>query len=50
MNILERFSEISGLKINYTKTLDVKIGLNRSLKYIPENGKEITWQTESKFT
>jgi hypothetical protein len=34
MNTLERFTEISGLKINYTKTLAVKIGLNQNLKYI----------------
>jgi hypothetical protein len=50
MNTLERFTEISGLKINYTKTLAVKIGLNQNLNYIPENGKEIIWQTEGKFT
>ena len=49
IHILEQFSSISGLKMNYTKTLAIKIGLSEKLKYNLENEKNIVWQLEGKF-
>jgi hypothetical protein len=46
MSLLENFANISGLKINYSKTLAIKIGLNEDYKYKLNPGKEITWQTD----
>lgn len=50
INILDKFSMTSGLKINYTKTTAIKIGIKGNVKYDTGNGKEINWQTDGKFT
>jgi hypothetical protein len=50
MNVIAKFSEISGLGINYSKTLAVKIGFVGNRNYSLKNGKEITWQSEGRFT
>ena len=44
------FSEISGLKVNFNKTVAVKIGFNEDLDYQHDEGKDIKWQVEGKFT
>ena len=46
INILDKFSMTSGLKINYTKTTAIKIGIKGNVKYDTGNGKEINWQTD----
>ena len=49
MNLLERFSNISGLKINFTKTLAVKINLPNNLIYTIGNSNLIKWQNNGTF-
>lgn len=49
INLLERFEEISGLKINFSKTLVIKIRLSEELQYNLGNEKDINWQLEGKF-
>ena len=49
MELLDIFAMISGLRINYTKTLAVKIGLDDNFRY-NILGKDIQWQSEGKFT
>ena len=50
ITVLDKFALISGLKINYTKTTAIKIGIGENVKYNTCNGREINWQTEGKFT
>ena len=49
MSLLDDFAKISGLSINYTKTLAVKIGMDENLTY-DLGDKNIQWQTDGKFT
>ena len=50
MDLIEKFSSISGLNINYNKTVAIKIGLDLYLEYQLKNSKKIIWQSEGKFT
>ena len=49
-DLLERFAKISGLKINYNKTVAIRIGLNEGVEYRLGEGKNIKWQSLGKFT
>ena len=48
--LLERFAKISGLQINYNKTIAIRIGLDVDVEYRQDDGKNIKWQTLGKFT
>ena len=50
LQTLEKFSLISGLKINFSKTLAIKINLGAEVRYNLGNGKDIQWQNDGKFT
>ena len=50
MNTLKNFAEISGLKINYNKTLAIRIYLNDNIEYISGNNNKISWQTNGQFS
>ena len=50
LNLLDDFSSISGLEINFLKTLAVKVGLPEELVFKLDRGKEIQWQTMGTFT
>jgi len=50
MLLIENFSLISGLKINYSKTVAVKIHMNEQHNFTFKADKEITWQNLGKFT
>jgi len=50
MKLLDIFASISGLTINYSKTLAVKIGLDRNLEFQLEGKPDIQWQSEGRFT
>jgi hypothetical protein len=50
VKLLDKFSKITGLKINFSKTLAVKINLDLNLSYNLENGHNIQWQNNGKFT
>jgi hypothetical protein len=50
VKLLDKFSIISGLKINFSKTLAVKINLDFNLSYNLENGCNIQWQNNGKLT
>ena len=50
LNVLGKFSIISGLEINYSKTVGIKIGISNNLKYSTGGGKNIQWQSNGKFT
>ena len=50
MTLLDEFSNLSGLKVNWTKTLAVTIGLNNQFRYDAGFGNQITWQSGGKFT
>lgn len=49
ITILDKFTLVSGLKINYTKTIAITIGMG-NIKYDTGNGKEINWQADGRFT
>ena len=49
LDLVGRFSVISGLNINYTKTLAIKIGIDERIKY-DNKYPDITWQTDGQFT
>ena len=44
------FSKISGLTINFSQTIVIKINLSEELKYETEEVKNIQWQSNGKFT
>ena len=50
LETLNAFSEISGLKINYSKTVAIKINLDNNFIFKLKEGKEIKWQNNGKFT
>ena len=43
MHLLERFSSISGLKVNYSKTTGIKININEKKNFTIDGVKDITW-------
>ena len=50
MKLLDDFANISGLKINYNKTIAIKIGLGEEITYNLGDETNITWQTEGIFS
>ncbi len=50
LELLSKFTEISGLKINYSKTIAITFGIDHDLNYNLDIGQEIKWQKGGKFT
>ena len=50
MELLIKFSQISGLKVNFNKTTAVKIGFDEDFGNVQADEKDIKWQLEGKFT
>ena len=50
LKLLEQFSNISGLKINFSKTLAVKINMPINTQYDLGDNRNIKWQNNGKFT
>ena len=50
IELLDKFSKISGLKINYSKTLAITLGIDYNLDYDLDLGQEIRWQSKGQFT
>ena len=50
ITILKQYSKISGLNINFTKTLAIKINMNQNFTFQMGNDCNIKWQCHGNFT